>query len=169
MEHNNERTIGLKQLRDLSRKHFPEIMSLVCKELNEETDRIALENARRFSRQVLKGTPLETKEEPKIYSAKEVQHPLRIRALEALVVELDLQQKRQNELLKEFSEKIQSLEDDLEGVKIKHAKLKGSTDAVLSSHDKKFADIKKINQTFIELFRGIDENVRTIFFQTKKD
>lgn len=168
MEHNNERTIGLKQLRDLSRKHFPEIMSLVCKELNEETDRIALENARRFSRHILKGPPLETKEEPKIDSTKEVQQPIRIRALETPLVELDLQQKRKNELLKEFSEKIQSLEDDLEGVKIKHAKLKGSTDAVLASHDKKFAEIKKINENLVEILRGLDENVCTIFLQANK-
>lgn len=57
MEHNNERTIGLKQLRDLSRKHFPEIMSLICKELNEETDRMALELARRNARLILGPPP----------------------------------------------------------------------------------------------------------------
>lgn len=175
MAHNKERVEGLRQIMHLCGDYLPGLLPLIHKELEAETKKLMSEALHERNEHILAVRFAPPKAEPTTTKGKidakleHIQQPLRIRALETPLVELDLQQKRQNELLKEFSKKIQSLEDDLEGVKIKHAKLKGSTDAVLSSHDKKFAEIKKINETFIELFRGIDENVRTIFFQTKKD
>jgi len=128
MEHNNERTIGLKQLRDLSRKHFPEIMSLICKELNEETDRMALELARRNARLILGPPP------PKAEIA----------------------------YLPKLSE------EALKDIKLDYEKFKESTNAKLEAHGKKFATVKKINQTFIELFKIVNENTQTIFNLTNK-
>ena len=55
MEHNNERTIGLRQIMQLSSKHFPEIVPLVHKTLEDEITKMKFELAQRHARLILTG------------------------------------------------------------------------------------------------------------------
>ena len=129
MAHNKERVEGLRQIMHLCGDYLPGLLPLIHKELEAETKKLMSEALHERNEHILAVRFAPPKAEPTTTKGKidakleHIQQPLRIRALETPLVELDLQQKRQNELLKEFSKKIQSLES--------FAKIQGDKSSVI--------------------------------------
>jgi len=156
MEHNNERTIGLRQIMQLSSKHFPEIVPLVHKTLEDEITKMKFELAQRHARLILTGgittqNAVSTTTESKLdATGAHIRQSIDTREAEVAYSGVKL------------------CEEALKDLKLDYEKFKESTNATLASHGEKFAAIKKINSGFVELFKGVNENIHTVFTLANK-
>ena len=141
----NARTIGLRQIQQLSKTHFPEILGLIRKEIDEENERLILEVSRNRHERVLAGfAPLKAELSPiKGKIDAKLEH---------------IQQHIDTTKVEVAYRGVKLCEEALKDIKLDYEKFKESTNAKLESHDKKFATVKKINQTFVELFKIVNEN-----------
>ena len=156
MAHNKERVEGLRQIMHLCGDYLPGLLPLIHKELEAETKKLMSEALHERNEHILAVRFAPPKAEPTTTKGKidaKLEH---------------IQQHIDTTKVEVAYRGVKLCEEALKDIKLDYEKFKESTNAKLESHDKKFATVKKINQTFIELFKIVNEKTQTIFNLTNK-